>query len=361
MTTAFISYSWDSAEHKDWVRRFGEDLQARGITVLLDQFALRLGDDVARFMEQGVSEADYVLLICTENFGQKANQRRGGVGYEQAIVTSEILDSNPARGRFVCILRQGLPSQSLPAYMRSRLWLDCRDDSQYASALEQIVTHLLDGHSVRTSSDVAPAANSSQSLSPTPPGEPHPWVLVAGTGASRGFSAELEAVSRKLGTRLESARCGLVTGGWPGVDEWVARSFADAAYKHEAPLEDALVQVVVRTEEPAFAAGQLVFVDSGEGEWQEPIRRADVVLLLGGLGGTGETGRRALEMRKAVLPIADTGGDAKAVYIEMLKAWPTLAWMGLSEREFQRLGRPASSAIDAAVELTQKLGVIANP
>jgi hypothetical protein len=109
MPTVFISYSWDGAGHKAWVRRFGEDLQTRGITVWLDQFDLRLGDDVTKFMERGVSEADYVLLVCTEQFGQKANERRGGVGYEQAVVTSEILNSNPTRGRFVCILRQGVP------------------------------------------------------------------------------------------------------------------------------------------------------------------------------------------------------------------------------------------------------------
>jgi hypothetical protein len=152
-----------------------------------------------------------------------------------------------------------------------------------------------------------------------------------------------------------SARCGLVTGGWEGVDEWVARSFAETADKLQVPLEDALVQVIVRTDEPAFAAGQLVFVSGGREEWDEPIQRAGVVLLLGGLGGTKETGRRALEMGKPVLPIADTGGDARATYVEMLKVWPTLSWMGLTEREFQRLGRPGSSAIDAAVELAQRV------
>lgn len=353
MPTVFISYSWDTVGHKAWVRRFGEDLRARGITVWLDQFELRLGDDITKFMERGVSDADYVLLVCTEIFGQKANERRGGVGYEQAIVTSEILDSNPARGRFVCILRQGAPSLSLPAYMRSRLWLDCRDESAYPTALDQIVEHVLGGHDLPTSTDFA--IRSSQSIPPAPYGEPHPWVLVAGTGAPRGFSPELEALSRKLGEGLISARCGLVTGGWPGVDEWVARSFADTAHKLQAPLEDALVQVIVRTDEPAFSAGQLVFVNKGKDEWNEPIQRAGVVLLLGGLGGTKETGRRALEMRKPVLPIADTGGDAKATYFEMLKVWPTLNWMGLAEKEFQRLGRPASSAIDAAVELAQRV------
>lgn len=356
MATVFISYSWDSSEHKAWVRRLGDDLRARGITVWLDQFDLRLGDDVTKFMEHGVSEADYVLLICTDMFGQKANDRRGGVGYEQAIVTSEILDSSPTRGRFVCILRQGTPSRALPAYMRSRLWLDCRDDFAYLTALQQITEHILGGHDVPASTtSVEHLSESAQALNTSPYVEPHPWVLVAGTGAPRGFSSELESLSHALGERLMSAHCGLVTGGWKGVDEWVARSFANAAYKVQAPLEDALIQVIVRTDIPAFAAGQLVFVSKGEEEWDEPIRRADAVILLGGLGGTKETGRRALKLRKPVFPISDSGGDAKEFYIEMVKDWPSLGWMGLVERDFQRLGRPALPALEVAVELARRV------
>lgn len=353
MPTAFISYSWDSAEHKAWVRRLAEDLRARGIEVWLDQFNLRLGDSLTAFMERAVTEADYVLLICTENFGRRANERHGGVGYEQAIVTSELLDASPARGRFVCILRQGTPSQSLPIYMRSRLWLDCREDAAYSGALEQIVEHVLGTHDVASSVQPTTATEAS---STTPAYEPpHSWVLVAGTGVSRRLSAEIEMLSRRLGERLMKARCGLVTGGWAGVDEWVARSFADAAHEAGAPLEDALVQAISKRAEPAFAAGQLIFVNNGDEEWDIPIQRADVVILLGGVGGTKETGRRALRLRKPVLPIADTGGDAKAMYLEMLKTWHTLGWTGLSEREFQSLGRPAAAAIDAAVELAVKL------
>jgi hypothetical protein len=180
-------------------------------------------------------------------------------------------------------------------------------------------------------------------------------VLVAGTGEERGFSSELESLSRYLGERLMAQRCGLVTGGWPGVDEWVARSFAESAVRFQVPLEDVLVQVIVRNEDPAFPAGQLVFVKKGNEEWDEPIRRSNVVLLLGGLGGTWETGKRALNMRRLVLPIADSGGDARSFYLDMLRQWQTLDWMGLSEKEFQRLGRPAFAAIDAALELAAKV------
>ena len=109
----------------------------------------------------------------------------------------------------------------------------------------------------------------------------------------------------------------------------------ESANKYQVPLEDALVQVIVRDHDPAFSAGQLVLVEKGDEEWEAPIRRANPVLHLGGLGGTRETGKRALNLRTPVLPIADSGGDAKSFYIDMLKRWGNLEWMGLSEKEFQ--------------------------
>lgn len=60
-------------------------------------------------------------------------------------------------------------------------------------------------------------------------------------------------------------------------------------------------------------------------------------------------------MRKPVLPIADSAGDAKAVYLRMLRDWSTLIWMPMDERSFHRLGRPAISALDAALELIEQI------
>ena len=62
MPTAFISYSWESDAHRQWVHRFASDLRAAGVTVLFDQWAVRLGDDVTQFMERSVSTADWRRL-----------------------------------------------------------------------------------------------------------------------------------------------------------------------------------------------------------------------------------------------------------------------------------------------------------
>jgi hypothetical protein len=81
----FISYSHDSQPHKDWVRDLATVLRANGIDVVLDQWDLSPGQDIAAFMAGGIQTADRVLLICTEQYVSKAEAGSGGVGYERLI------------------------------------------------------------------------------------------------------------------------------------------------------------------------------------------------------------------------------------------------------------------------------------
>jgi hypothetical protein len=357
MPTVFISYSWESDEHKDWVRKLAHDLRANGVDAWLDQWEVELGDDVTKFMERGVSEADFVLLICTDSFGGKANARSGGVGYEQAIVTADILNSQPKRGRFVCALRSGTPSTAIPRYMQSRLFVDFQDASEYEQSLGQLLIHFLDRYD-QQKPPLGPTTKDEQSSLPTSPVSDTKlsnWVLVSGTGIPESFTDELKLDTQYLGKQLATEGYGLVTGGWPGVDETVARAFFEAAINKGFAPEDRLIQVIRKDIEPEFAAGQLFFVEERRKEWTEPIQRAGAVLLLGGLGGTLTTGKMALEMNKPVLPLADTDGDAKKMYLQMLREWERYDWMGLNRKQFQYLARPRQDGVDAAISLLELL------
>ena len=56
-------------------------------------------------------ESDYVLLICTPAFAARADDRVGGVGYEQAVVTGEIFSGTAHPEKFIPVLR-GDPATS---------------------------------------------------------------------------------------------------------------------------------------------------------------------------------------------------------------------------------------------------------
>lgn len=88
---AFISYSHDTQEHKKWVLDLATRLRNNGVDAILDQWDLKPGDDLPRFMEQGLISADRVLMICTDKYVEKANSGAGGVGYEKMIVTADLL------------------------------------------------------------------------------------------------------------------------------------------------------------------------------------------------------------------------------------------------------------------------------
>src|SRR4051812_23645739 len=85
----FISYSWDSEDHRTWVLELATRLVHAGVHVRLDQWHVHLGDSFTQFMERAIEEADRVLMILTPAYARKANQRDGGVGYEQQIISSQ--------------------------------------------------------------------------------------------------------------------------------------------------------------------------------------------------------------------------------------------------------------------------------
>lgn len=120
----FISYSHDSEAHKQWVLGLATFLRKHGVDVLLDQWELRYGDDLPAFMEHAVRDTDRVLVICTDNYIQKANSGAGGVGYEKTIVTAEILAGQKNRRKFVPIVRDVKDGPKMPTFFGAAYYLD---------------------------------------------------------------------------------------------------------------------------------------------------------------------------------------------------------------------------------------------
>ena len=139
----FISYSWDSENHKEWVRSLASELQKKGVETSLDQWDIHPGKDIPHYMETKIRESDYVLLICTPSFNKKANFGKGGVGYEKNIVTGEIYNASPDQKKFIPILR-GDPSVSIPSYLKSKAYLDFRDDIKFRDSFELLLRHIFE-------------------------------------------------------------------------------------------------------------------------------------------------------------------------------------------------------------------------
>ena len=51
----FISYSWTSPDHEQWVLNLATELRESGIDVILDKWDLKEGHDANAFMERMVT------------------------------------------------------------------------------------------------------------------------------------------------------------------------------------------------------------------------------------------------------------------------------------------------------------------
>jgi hypothetical protein len=144
----FISYSHDSEEHSTWVLRLAERLRLSGVDVMLDQWDLGPGDDLPKFMEKGVSEADRVLMICTESYVRKADEGKGGVGYEAMIVTAELV-RDLGTNKFIPIVRQGGGTVVAPKSVSTRLYADFSAGQDQDKAFETLVREIHETPKVR--------------------------------------------------------------------------------------------------------------------------------------------------------------------------------------------------------------------
>lgn len=137
----FLSYSWDSDEHKQWVLSLASRLRRDGIDALLDQTHLQLGGRTPEFMERSVRESTHVLVICTETYRERFDGRRGGAGYEGHIISAEILNAAGVR-KFIPVLRQGDWSTALPTALAGVYGIDLRSD--FESGYTNLLRHLHD-------------------------------------------------------------------------------------------------------------------------------------------------------------------------------------------------------------------------
>lgn len=138
----FISYSHDSDPHKEWVRELAASLRDHyGIDVILDQWEIGPGDDVPKFMEHSVKRARRVIMVCTEPYVRKADDGKGGAGYEAMIVTGELVADLGTR-KFIPIMRQTGGKPTLPVCVSTRFYVDFSTDELLEDKLEELARNI---------------------------------------------------------------------------------------------------------------------------------------------------------------------------------------------------------------------------
>ncbi|HXD92124.1 MAG TPA: toll/interleukin-1 receptor domain-containing protein [Bacteroidia bacterium] len=139
----FISYSHDSDEHKNWVLQLATRLRSNGVNVILDRWNLKLGSDLASFMEKGLSKSHRVICVCSENYIKKANDGKGGAGYEKQIMTAEFINDQNTNWVIPLIVNNS-NSKKTPTFLGGRMYISFEEPNLYETKYVELLRDILD-------------------------------------------------------------------------------------------------------------------------------------------------------------------------------------------------------------------------
>ena len=138
----FISYSHDSDEHMDWVLQLATRLRSNGVDVILDKWNLKLGSDLASFMEKGLSKSNRIICVCSETYVRKANNGKGGAGYEKQIMTAEYINDQNTNW-VIPLIKNNSGEKKTPTFLAGRLYITFEEPLLYDSKYEVLLRDLL--------------------------------------------------------------------------------------------------------------------------------------------------------------------------------------------------------------------------
>lgn len=111
-----------------------------GVDVKLDQWELRYGSDLGLFMEQGLNEAALVICICSDVYVEKANEGKGGSGYEKMILTADLLQDTDSN--YIIPLIRGNKDKKLPRFLGTKYYIDFSYDDMYLEKLGELTARI---------------------------------------------------------------------------------------------------------------------------------------------------------------------------------------------------------------------------
>lgn len=134
----FISYSWDSDSHKEWVLYLVNELRKNGIDAEADVFETQLKSvSLPQMMVNKVRDSNFVIIVLTEGYANKADKSLGGVGFESQLMLPLLME-NP--DKLICIMRhQGDYSKVFPFQLKGQYAIDFSNEKDYEEKLKDLI------------------------------------------------------------------------------------------------------------------------------------------------------------------------------------------------------------------------------
>ncbi|MFF1661391.1 toll/interleukin-1 receptor domain-containing protein [Streptomyces sp. NPDC058258] len=123
-----ISYSHDSDEHRETIRRFAERLRQAGVDAWIDQFdEHNPPESWPDWMRREIDKSDFVIVAVTNNYVQRFNRETGpgigsGVRWEGALITADLYHSRRERAKFIPVVLRAGDASLIPAPLNMTSW-----------------------------------------------------------------------------------------------------------------------------------------------------------------------------------------------------------------------------------------------
>lgn len=132
----FVSYSWDSEEHKRWVLQLVSTLRKYGVNAIIDEAQIQKETvNLNSMMLKNIQQSDYILVIMTENYAFKADNESGGVGFETQSLVNCMRENI---GKIIPILKDK-SDKSIPFYLKGVSYIDLSDQKSFNSNFKKLL------------------------------------------------------------------------------------------------------------------------------------------------------------------------------------------------------------------------------
>jgi hypothetical protein len=141
--SAFISYGWDSEEHKQLVMDFANLLRRNGVNATIDRFITQSNTtNLNAMMIKNMRNNDFIIVVLTEKFAEKADNFQGGVGFE-TLLSLPILQENPDKLIFVLRHKSNFRN-AFPFHLQGYYAINFSDDRNFDESFEELLHRIQD-------------------------------------------------------------------------------------------------------------------------------------------------------------------------------------------------------------------------
>ena len=132
-------YSWDSTSYQLWVRKLVNKLREEsGVVATYDQFETQKGTThLPKMMIEKVRDSDYIIIVLTKKYAERADNFEGGVGFENMSFLS-LLQEN--KDKLIFIKRDSVNfNEVVPFQFKGYYFIDFSNEDEFEKKYEELI------------------------------------------------------------------------------------------------------------------------------------------------------------------------------------------------------------------------------